>query len=143
MRDTIWSVNPAHDTLGSLTDRMKDFAFNMLSHRNIPIHYDITLSKNNNKISPAFRKEVYMIFKEAITNILKHARPSQVQILVKSKNDYFQMSIVNDGILAENGDGMNMGIKSMTKRAESLDGKIKIQNGRQFEVNLSCPLKSL
>ena len=141
MRDTIWSVNPAHDTMRSLTDRMKDFAFNMLSHKDIPILYTIEIENEETRISPAFRKDVYMIFKEAITNVLKHANPSKVTIKISSKNNIFILSISNDGILNQNGEGLNLGLTSMKKRAIELGGSLSIHSKKNYELKLSCPLQ--
>jgi hypothetical protein len=140
MRDTIWSVNPAHDTLRSLTDRMKDFAFNMLSHKDIPIDYSINIENESCRISPAFRKDIYMIFKEAITNILKHSDPSKVSIKISSRNNFYDLYISNDGIKKESGDGSKLGLSSMDQRAKELGGQLNIKNGKSFIIQLSCPL---
>jgi two-component sensor histidine kinase len=140
MRDTIWSVNPAHDTLRSLTDRMKDFAFNMLSHKDIPIDYSIKIENESCRISPAFRKDIYMIFKEAITNILKHSNPSKVIIKISSRNNYYDLYISNDGVKKESGDGSKLGLSSMDQRAKELGGQLNIKNGKSFIIQLTCPI---
>ncbi len=147
MRDAIWSINPENDTLRNLIDRMKDFAFNMLNHKDIPVQYDINIIKDT-RINPLWKREFYLIFKEAITNILKHAEPSTVKIKLHQDRKYIRMDITNDGVsnleqLTKNNlNGLGMGLKTMLNRAKKLDGSMKYQkiNGDQFNIEICAQL---
>jgi two-component sensor histidine kinase len=141
MRDTIWSVNPDNDSMKILVDRMKDYAFNTLNHKNIDIQYNIHLIDENKEVNPLWRKELYMIFKESITNILKHSQPSTVKVTVRQHSDGLIIQIFNDGRSENKGNGLGMGIKSMKDRASKIKGKLTVQateNG--FSVDFKGPM---
>lgn len=147
MRDAIWSINPDNDTLRNLVDRMKDFAFNMLNHKDIPVEYQIDIDKDS-KIKPIWRREFYLIFKEAITNILKHAEPSVVRIQLTQDKKGISMIINNDGITSSksftsnNHNGLSMGLKTMTKRAENLNGGMthQVLDNNEFQIEITANL---
>ena len=148
MRDTIWSVNPENDNIGELVDRMKDFAFNMLNHKGIPVNYKINVDREFT-LKPIKRRELYLIYKEAITNILKHSEPEVVTIVMNLNKEKFDILIKNDGVMSNHRNtnnglnmGLNMGLKTMASRAKNLNGSLKTVNENgTFEVSLKASLK--
>lgn len=143
VRDTIWSVNPGNDLVEHLIDRCKDFAYNLLQNRSVEIKF---LSKLDNlqKLNIKTRKELFLIFKEALTNIIKHANPSYVEVTFQQDRGKFELIIKNDGTAEEvinNDQGLSIGLISMGNRAKNIGGQINFESQpNTFKVHLISPL---
>lgn len=146
IRDTIWSVDPENDSLEHLLDRCKDFAYKAFQSRSVEIKFNQVIDLKQ-KINIGLRKELYLIFKEAITNCLKHADPSYILVNIKHSKGRLEMFIENDGVLIQlqnSGitNGLNRGLKSMQKRAKAIGGQLGYHNsGEVFEITFSAPLQ--
>ena len=147
IRDTIWSVDPENDTLEHLIDRCKDFAYKAFESRYVEIRFVQNMDLKQ-KIKIDLRKELYLIFKEAVTNSLKHASPSYIDVKLSYKKGQLEMIIENDGVMPPNGsdrakDGLSLGLKSMQRRAQNLGGMIAYKSeGNIFEVCLLAPVSN-
>lgn len=140
VRDTIWSVNPDNDNVQSLIDRCSDIAFRVLNKLNIPYVIDSQLN-GNKELQIDTRKEIFLIFKEAITNITKHSNPTSTKITFSQNRTNFEMQIINNGLDFKNTvGGMNMGIQNMKHRAEKMNGILEVEkNDDFFIVTLKTP----
>lgn len=132
MSDIVWSINPGNDSFENLYNRMHDFTATMLAPLEIEFTFNIYGDLNKTAFTMKQRKNIFLIFKEAIYNITKYARSKQVTILLKKEGDRFQMTIHDDGkgfdmqtITAYNGNG----IKNMQARALEIGGKLDIISG--------------
>lgn len=141
MRDTIWSVNPEHDTLGNIADRMRDYAFNTLNHLGVKVKYDFNIEEDK-KVGPLWKRDFYLIFKEAITNILKHSEARSVSIVLHQEKCKVKLDITNDGVLKSTpSEGLGMGLRTMRKRAKNLNGSFAVnQADDQFKIYSSFNL---
>jgi signal transduction histidine kinase/streptogramin lyase len=77
VRDIIWSVDTAADTLGALVDRMRDHLAATAHATGRPLVFDeadLPLLQDK-ALPPTVRQHVYLVFKEAVNNALKYARP--------------------------------------------------------------------
>src|SRR5690606_22461379 len=72
MDDIIWAVDSRNNQQGSLTDRMKFLATQLLGPMDVAVIFDID-QRDDRKISQKVRQNLYMIFKEALHNICKHS----------------------------------------------------------------------
>ena len=132
MSDIVWSINPAKDHLSDLAQRMRRFASDVLSAKNIRVHFSVPDAEI--KISTNLRRDVFLIFKESINNIIKHSNATIVSIDLEISGDELELKISDNGTgfdikyEAETNkykDGGN-GILSMQKRALEMNGDFKI-----------------
>lgn len=140
VRDTIWSVNPDNDDVQSLIDRCSDIALRILNKINIPYIIDSQLD-GKKVLQIDTRKEIYLIFKEAITNISKHSNSTETHITFRQDATHFEMKIINNGAHSDNTlGGLNMGIQNMKQRAEKINGRLEYEkNGEIFSIILNTP----
>ena len=124
--DIVWSIRPDTDNIESLYTRMREFASQTLEPLEITftINTDKTVQEKN--IPMAARRELLLIYKEAINNIVKHSGAKIVDIKFTCNNKQLCMSISDNGVWK--GDSSGTGTKSMKQRAASLGGSFNINN---------------
>lgn len=129
MDDIIWAVNPQNDHLNDLTVRMREFAIPLLEARNINFDIEIQDDILNARIKMEARKNIFLIFKECINNILKHSDCSAMKVAINKINNQLEL------IISDNGKGFDInakssrnGLKNMRKRAAEIKGFIEINS---------------
>jgi ligand-binding sensor domain-containing protein/signal transduction histidine kinase len=129
MSDIVWSIDNRNDTLGSLIIRMKDFATEILQAKNIDLEFSIQGIDDNNTLDPALKQNIYLIFKESIHNIVKHAQASHVHVSLINKGGEFRMAIKDDGRgFTASGKANGNGLRNMQRRAMTVQGEFEIKN---------------
>ncbi|HOZ85476.1 MAG TPA: two-component regulator propeller domain-containing protein [Niabella sp.] len=146
MDDIVWSINPMNDSLSKILSRMKETAGAILEPKQIEYRFDVAENINEIKLPMESRREIFLIFKEAINNIVKYAECTEVIFSLHKKVNKFSLSI------CDNGKGFNTstdkpstgrnGLKNMNKRASNLKGKLFIQSqpGMGTTVTLWVPI---
>ncbi len=156
MSDIVWSINPAKDHLSDLTQRMRRFASDVLSAREIGFQFLVPESNEEITVNTNLRREVFLIFKESINNIVKHSDAKHVEIQLKISEENLILKINDDGkgfvtqhLSTTGGDlfadeiGGN-GILNMQKRASEMSGEVEIisEIGKGTKILLTLPLNA-
>lgn len=97
LRETVWSINPNNDTSEKLFDRMKAQGFEILSVRKIAFHFENKLDLKNINMTMEQRRNLYLIYKEAINNIIKHAKATKVSVKIAKENNKINIEITDNG----------------------------------------------
>ena len=136
MRDTVWAIDSRQDRYVNLVDRMRDFAENSLFQSDI--NYKIVTEGLDDKdvILPNIRQQLYLIFKEAITNIIKHANATHVDIRLMKSDGTLSLSIKDDGRGREKKMSSGQGLSNMRMRAERIMGIFELIDDRGLEVKV-------
>lgn len=120
IRDTVWTINPHNDSLAQLFEKMRSFALQILTAQDIALNFDNQInSPKPVKISMEQRRNVYLIFKEAINNIAKHAQATHANVVIKQEAEGIRLQISDNGVgfdTAQAHEGN--GLKNFKKRAE-------------------------
>lgn len=129
MNDIVWAIAPEHDSLLDLTRRMRQHAEEIFALREIDLEFNVPPSVNDLKLSVGIRRDVLLIFKEAVNNAARHSDCTKVEI--EFRGDYAVLFLK----IKDNGKGFatptesdGQGLRSMKRRAESLGGKLKIDS---------------
>ncbi|RAW03252.1 ligand-binding sensor domain-containing protein [Pseudochryseolinea flava] len=129
MSDIVWSIDNRSDTMGALIFRMKDLATELFQTKNIELDFKIDGINEKVTLDPAQKQNLYLIFKESINNIVKHAGASKVLVRISNHGNEFTMTIHDNGKgLNVNGNGKGNGLRNMQRRAEAIQGKFVLQN---------------
>jgi len=110
--------------------------------------YDKTIHIDNSALKCVdmdTRIAILRIIQEAITNIIKHARAKNVEILIYEEEDTLLLTINDDGIGLDKKRSRKgksaMGLQSVRRRVQSLNGDIKIHSDvKGTEIIVSIPL---
>ncbi len=131
MSDIIWSINPENDHLDQLLLRMKNYALEVSEARDIALQWNQSSKILHLKLSMEQRKDLYLFFKEAVNNAVKHAGAKNLRVNFSVNDSLVHMQISDDGKGFDvNAAFTGNGLKNMQRRAGQLNGEIRIISGQ-------------
>jgi signal transduction histidine kinase len=151
MSDIVWSINPAKDHFSDLIQRMRRFASDLLSPKKIGLQFESPESDDQIIVNSNIRREVFLIFKETINNIVKHSEAKKVKVKIEIAGDYLHLKITDDGkgfLENETGNATDNfggnGIPGMKKRAAAMNGAFDIvsEKSKGTTASLKLPMDS-
>lgn len=143
LRDIIWFNRTDVDTVRDLLMRMRETAEAMMSKQQY-LNFQTIGESLVRPISAEVRREIFLIFKEALHNILKHAEARKVDILAGLEGNEFTLNIRDDGKGFDKGtESLGIGMDSMRQRAATLHGALQLETkpGRGTALSLRARLK--
>ncbi|HKP73362.1 MAG TPA: ATP-binding protein, partial [Pyrinomonadaceae bacterium] len=152
MSDIVWAINPQRDHLSDLTQRMRRFASDSLNARDIGFRFRAPAAEKDIRLGADLRREVYLIFKECVNNLVKHSKCNEAELELRIVNNWIVLRISDDGegfdpaAQTPNGNGASLGghgLPSMRRRAEALGGtfEVKSEKGRGTVSTLKVPAR--
>ncbi len=131
MRDVVWSIDTTADSVGALLDRMRDHLDQLADSAGIPMPLHTVGLPDTLLLPSALRQHLYLIFKEAVTNAVRHA-PTATEISVRLTRGagVLTLEIVDDGPYLAPAQpparpSSGMGLRTMRQRAEAIGGELK------------------
>ena len=143
MSDIVWAINPEKDHLNDLLGRMRRFAADMLTARNIEFHFQTPNGEKDVQLGANIRREVFLIFKESINNLVKHSGCIRVEVRFQIDQDKLELTIKDNGKgFDTSAESDGHGLTSMKERAVGLGAEIGIfsEPGRGTTTTLHVPL---
>jgi ligand-binding sensor domain-containing protein/two-component sensor histidine kinase len=143
IKDVVWSIDARYDSMVGMIDYMHEHIHNMLEPADIDFSFRHVGLPMEDRLNMNFRQNVYLIYKESINNIVKHADATYVDVELQSREGVFLMSIRDNGrgILKE-GDRGGHGMGNMQMRASRIKGNLKILSRYDgVTVRLEAPFK--
>lgn len=150
MNDIVWTIQATNDQFKHVVNRMRAFAVNMTEACTISLHFESDQEAENLKLDMVQRKNVYLIFKEAVNNAIKYSEGSELKITVQYSPGNLILSVADDGKGFEpdsardttNSMGGN-GLRSMQARASECQGKLMVTSapGRGTSVVFALRLQ--
>jgi ligand-binding sensor domain-containing protein/signal transduction histidine kinase len=143
MSDIVWAVNPKRDSLLDLSHRMRRFASDSFTARDIEFHFDAPSLQQNVKVGAEVRRELFLIFKEGVNNIVRHSGCKTAEVALQIDHRMINLT------LSDNGKGFDgavtdvgQGLISMRRRAKKLGGELVIisQAGEGTTVIVKAPV---
>ncbi len=127
MSDIVWSINPSHDSFGQVIMKMKEFAGEILEPKNISYSISGEDEVSNIPVDIEKRKNLFLIFKEAINNAAKYSGASHVEVTFKRDQDDVYFTITDDGSGFDPSQvKLGNGLKNMEARAKSFNGSLSL-----------------
>lgn len=141
--DLIWAVKPHPDYLNDIADRMREHAQKFLDAHDIDYQLNIPRNLPVIEMDIESRRNVYLIFKEAINNALKHSECTRMEISFLADSEKMTLLVVDNGVGFEVSEKINsgVGLGSMKKRAADIGGTIQITAtpGKGTKVSFELP----
>lgn len=138
--EIIWALNPKNDTLDALCAYLRSYAHDYLEEADITCNIQFPDVIPNTPVSPEIRRNIFLILKESLNNIVKHAEASRVEIRLEMSGNQLSLRIKDNGkgieknLIPESGNG----IGNMKKRTEDCGGKFVMtsEQGKGTEIRV-------
>lgn len=139
MRDILWNLDPRNDTPESLIDRMSEYAHKMMEDTNI---YELDLNElKQAKLSNEIRQTIITVFKESITNIVKHASGEKVKVSTTMNDKTLKLTVHSTGNFIESQTHAGQGIRNMKMRIEKIGGTLEVDKSEGVRIIFNIPAK--
>jgi len=141
MSDIVWTINPENDSFENIIERMRSLSFNLLRAKNIEFSFRADESLNDQKLTMEQRRNFFLIFKEAVNNLVKYAEATRVTIQLTHEGSLIKL------LIRDNGKGFDVnqhsegnGLNSMRRRAKEMRAELRIEsaigNGTSVELKM-------
>jgi ligand-binding sensor domain-containing protein/two-component sensor histidine kinase len=130
MSDIVWAINPRRDTVLDLTRRMRQYAEELFAQSDTTLTFTAPASnQQHSRLGIELRRDLFLIFKEAVTNVARHAGCSRVDVELSIEDASLTLRVTDNGVGFEpNADADGEGLASMQRRAERLGGTLTLQS---------------
>ena len=144
MNAIIWSMSSSNDSLGNMIAYIRSYALEYFEDTGIKCRIDIPENLPNIQVIGEIRRNVFLVVKEALNNILKHANATEVSIkLIRVENDLTLY-------IHDNGKGIDLetirqfgnGLKNMKKRMNDVEIDFSIENKNGTLITLTRKVKN-
>jgi len=143
MSDIVWAINPERDRLSDLSQRMRELASDLFPPRNIDFQLRTPSAEENVKLDPEIRRQLFLVYKESITNMVSHSGCTRVDIQFVIEKECLRLNLRDNGCgfdpaRAESGNGL----RSMQERVKKLGGTLELSSskGKGTVIDLVVPL---
>lgn len=140
--DIVWAINPDNDKVEDLIIRMREFTSQTLEPKGILTKMTIDEKALFQTLDMQKRREIFLLFREAVNNIAKYAEATEVEISLQKMGNSLQMKISDNGIgFDPTLQTSSNGLKNMKARAKSMNGNLEIQSesGKGSAIVLTLP----
>ncbi len=129
MRDIVWLIRPGEETWQQMLTRFRETASKLL--RTHEYSFVVRGEPHDDRLPLEFKRDIFLIYKEVLNNIVRHAGANAVEIEIESKRNRLQMRI------ADNGKGFNNldqefregnGLRNLRMRAQAIGGSLKVRS---------------
>jgi signal transduction histidine kinase len=143
MSDMVWSINPDNDTFQKTLAKMKEFSAEILEPKNVSYQFQVDEGLNTVTLDVATRKNLFLIFKEAINNAAKYSESSFIDINISRTVEKLLLTI------HDNGKGFDTsctssgnGLRNMKGRANEINANLEVNStmGTGTSLVLNVPL---
>ena len=130
MDDIIWSVNPSNDKFQNLALRIREYAIPLFEMKDIRFSIVTPEAMNSLSMPMDVRRNVFLIAKEAVNNLVKYSECSEAKVEFSMQNSVLNL------VVSDNGKGFDIsnvkqhrnGLQSMKSRAEHIHGNLSVHS---------------
>ena len=129
MDEIVWAVSPKHDSTESVADYLCSFAQSYLNDAGIRCRLDVPVNLPRGALFASARHQVFLAFREALTNVIKHARATKCVIRMRIAADHLTIDVEDDGVGgvdAADPNRQRTGLDSMHARLAAIGGTCEI-----------------
>ena len=130
MNAIIWTMNNKNDSFDNLVAYIRSYALEYFENTGVKCSIYVEEGIPNFVVTGQFRRNVFLVAKEAFNNILKHSKASEVILTLKRQGKGISFLIQDNGhgIDINNIRQFGNGLKNMKKRMENSNVEFSIEN---------------
>jgi signal transduction histidine kinase len=145
MDDIIWNVNRNNDSVEETVNRMRRFAAELFDQSNIRYELHLDDAIHGKKMNMEQRRDVFLMYKEMLNNVYKHAGADSVTIIAKLKGNMLHIDVIDNGKAFDASAVTHRnGLKNLYQRTARWNGTIAIASkpGTGTEIHIALPLSN-
>ncbi|WP_367874201.1 two-component regulator propeller domain-containing protein [Luteolibacter sp. Populi] len=141
----VWTVSPKNDTLAALSSYIGQYAIEYFRETPVRCRVDLPQDIRDTPLSPDLRHHLFLMAKEIMNNVLKHAAARHVTLSIRTTGDRFHLEVADDGHGFPSDDAVaagRHGLKNIRERVMELGGSIAIRSssaGTAISIELPLP----
>jgi signal transduction histidine kinase/ligand-binding sensor domain-containing protein len=143
--EIVWAVNPSNDTLESLATYACKYAQDYFAMAGLSFRAELPSGLPPVPILPEVRHNVFLAFKEAVNNVVKHAQATEARVKLQLEPEAFILSVADNGrgLGDLSGKQLRNGLKNMRRRLADVHGQFEISPGPEggTVVKLKVPVQ--
>jgi len=144
MREIVWSLHSAHDSVSNFSFRAKETAYTLLEHHPIALHLELPPDEVDSRIPAEHRRNLFLVYKEILHNIVRHSKAQNVYIRLFVDDNYLNLTVKDDGIgfVYQDKKSHGNGLLNLKQRTSAFAGIFSLESlpGEGTTVMVGCPL---
>ncbi|MEM6278692.1 MAG: histidine kinase [Verrucomicrobiota bacterium] len=129
MRDIVWLIRPGEETWQQMLTRFRETAAKLLRAH----EYSLVVKgdAHDDRLPLEFKRDIFLIYKEVLNNIVRHAEAETVDIEIDCRRNRLQLSIQDDGIGFNNLDQEfreGNGLRNLRMRAQAIGANLRVRS---------------
>lgn len=144
MDEIVWAINPKNDTLENSINYLIQYTREFLRPAGISYKLDLPMDLPRLSLTGEVRHNLFMAFKEALNNAVKHGHPQRVRLALALAQDCLALTVEDDGCGFKLGpkQAESDGLENMQQRMSSIGGGCRVESapGKGTCVILEIPL---
>lgn len=133
MNDIVWAVNAENDDMAHVVQRMNSYAERLADVRECALRFEVQEGIAAQPLGMTQRKNLYLIFKEALNNAVKYSECKNLLIELRKDGPGFLLRVADDGIgfevdLKRTDNLGGNGLGNMRRRAAEMRGKLQVRS---------------
>lgn len=142
MRDLIWALNPENTTLDGLVARIREYYSDYTEDIPLDVIFNIEDSIPAIPVSTDVHRNMMMVAKEILQNIVKHAQADVIRVTVKRESDSLMFQATDNGVGFDiSNPSVGNGLKNIRQRIQNIGGVCIIDSiigkGTQITIHLT------
>ncbi len=138
MNAIIWSMSSQNDSLGNMVAYIRSYTIEYLDNTGVKAIINIPEKLPQLIVNGTIRRNVFLVIKEALQNIVKHASATEVRISLNKEREGLSLTIHDNGkgIDFDNLRPFSNGLKNMKKRMQSVNVEFSIEKNNGTLIKL-------
>jgi ligand-binding sensor domain-containing protein/signal transduction histidine kinase len=130
MDELVWAVNARNDTVESFAQYAVQFAEEHLRAAGLRCRLRIQPDLGARELRAETRRHLYLAFKEAVTNAVRHAQASEVRVTLELRDGALTLEVADNGrgLPQDGGDPTGNGLRNMRDRMQAAGGTLRVES---------------
>lgn len=143
MGDIIWAMNTENDHLENLSDYLEQYIYEYLGYHELACEVIRPETFEEIALSGKQRRNILLIIKESLHNIVKHAKASKVTFSLSIEGKTLLIQVIDDGRGFEQNTSSNFGngLKNIRKRIQEIGGQVNFKTDDGTKVIVKIPIE--
>ena len=138
LSDIVWAIDSRNNSIQNLSERMETILYLLLKPLDVTYTFENLQEHKPLYLKQDHRQHIYLIFKEAVTNIVKHSNATHVTVVFTKEENKIKLKINDNGtIVSKSATKLGgHGIKNIRMRAKKIKADVQINTKNGFTIEL-------